>query len=418
MPMSRLRNVCLASFSLGLAQFGCHAPASVSTVDEAGAAAGAGGAANDAGVVANGFERIVVDTDFLCEGANAGDFDGDGVMDVVAGPYWYAGPGFTTRHAIYPAKPFDPHGYSDNFFAWVYDFNQDGRSDVLFVGFPGQGATWYENPGVLDGAWTPHVVFQGVDDESPAFTDLTGDGLPELVFANGGRVGYAAPDWNDPAAPWVFHAISAVIGLVPFTHGLGVGDVDGDGRSDVVISGAWWQEPASLAGDPAWTVHQQTFGPGGAQMFALDVDGDGDADVVTSWQAHGYGLSWFEHTQAGFTEHAFAPKAVDDTTPGPLIHEPHALAMADMNGDGLPDLVTGERFWGHVPAGDPPFNEPASLYWFELQRGSGGATFVPHLIDDASGVGTQVVAVDLDGDGHMDIVVANKKGAFVFLQKP
>ncbi|MCB1127533.1 MAG: VCBS repeat-containing protein, partial [Verrucomicrobiae bacterium] len=87
------------------------------------------------------------------------------------------------------------------------------------------------------------------------------------------------------------------------------------------------------------------------------------------------------------------------------------------DGDGLKDLITGKRFWAHGPQGDVEPNAPAVLYWFKLTRGPNGAEFVPHLIDNDSGVGTQVVATDSDGDKRPDIVVGNKKGLNVFLQR-
>jgi hypothetical protein len=204
-------------------------------------------------------------------------------------------------------------------------------------------------------------------------------------------------------------------GFQAFTHGLGVGDVDRDGRPDVLEAKSWWRQPASLQGDPLWERHAQPFGSGGAQMATADIDGDGDADVVTSLEAHGSGLAWFEQSPSGFVEHVIVPSLPDSG--GVALHEPHALAVADLDGDGDPDIVTGERFWGHIPAGMPDFAAPARLYWFELVRAEGVVTFVPHLLDDASGVGTQVTIGDVNGDKLDDIVVANKKGAFVFIHE-
>jgi hypothetical protein len=387
-----------------------------------GGAGGSAGTAGSAGSAGSGgspgprsFDRFELSTEFYCEGASYGDFDRDGAIDVVAGPYWYAGPDFTTRHELYAPLVFDVKLYSDNFFAWVRDYNADDWPDVLVVGFPGKQAAWYENPKTTGAPWPRHVVFEVVDNESPEYVDITGDGEPELVFATAGALGWAEPV-ADPYAPWSFHFISPPMGFWAFTHGLGVGDVNGDGRADVLEATAWWEQPDSLAGDPLWTRHEQAFVPGGAQMFAFDVDGDGDNDVATTREAHAYGISWFEQTPSGFTEHAIAPSD-PNAAEVPVLHEPHALARADMNGDGLPDLVSGERFWGHVPAGDPNFADPAKLYWFELVRDGSGASFAAHLVDDMSGVGTQVTVGDLNGDALPDFVSANKKGAFVFLQR-
>ena len=360
-------------------------------------------------------------TTFYAEGAGYGDFDRNGTTDVVSGPYWYEGPAFTIKHVIYTPVAFDPKSYSDNFLEFVHDFDADGYPDVLVVNYPGKDASVYANSKKPDVAWVRHQVFPNVADESPAFTDLTGDGKPELVFAYGNKFGWAGPSAAAPYQTWVFHAVSTAGNYSAFTHGLGVGDVDGDGRVDLLEATGYWAQPQSLSGDPVWTKKAQSFGSEPAQMFAYDADGDGDEDVVTSLAAHGYGIAWFEQrTSAGattFAEHLIATNDPADAGSSVLIFQPHSLDMADVDGDGLSDIVTGERFWAHVPAGNPDPNGPAALYWFRLERDASGARFTPHLVDDASGVGTQVVAADVNGDGLVDIVTGNKKGAFVFLQQ-
>ncbi len=368
---------------------------------------------------------------FLCEGASFGDFNRDGKGDVVSGPYWYEGPDFAKRHEIADPVAYDPLGYSKNFFAFPFDFDRDGWLDLFFVGFPGERAWWAQNPKGEERRWVEHDVFATVDNESPAFTDVTGDGQPELVCISGGRWGYATFDAKEPAKPWTFHAASPDLGLQRFTHGLGLGDLNGDGKPDLLERTGWWEQPKSLAGDPLWTRHDFLFsaGHGGAQMLVDDVDGDGDADVISSLNAHEWGLSWFEQVKDAnaaitFLEHRLMNSPTDPHPKDVCFSELHALAQADIDGDGLKDFVTGKRFWAHGPTGSPGAGDPAVLYWWQLVRTtaggsagqSGAATFEPHLIDDASGVGVQVVAGDLNGDGKCDVVVGNKKGTFVHLQ--
>jgi putative membrane-bound dehydrogenase-like protein len=367
------------------------------------------------------FVRTQLSTRFVAEGAALGDLDRDGHCDLVAGNVIYRGPAFTATRRLYDGQPFDPASYSDHFFAFVHDLDGDGWNDVVVLGFPGQDAEWYRNPRTQGGAWTKHLAFRGVDNESPTFTDLDGDGRPELVCMHDDRLGYAKVDWQQPEREWTWHPLSAQGLGGRFTHGLGVGDVNGDGRADVLWKHGVWLQPASLEGDPQWAHEAHRFSDaGGAQMLVFDVDGDGDADVVSSDHAHGYGLSWFEQQQADerrtFVRHGIMGRQPSDFPHGVAVGNLHALCAADLDGDGLLDVVTGNRFFAHGGR-DLADSEPARLLWFRLQRANGTASFTPHDVDGHSGVGTQVTAGDADGDGDIDIVVANKMGAFLHRQE-
>jgi hypothetical protein len=186
---------------------------------------------------------------------------------------------------------------------------------------------------------------------------------------------------------------------------LGVGDINGDGRRDVVCPEGWWEGPAGRGRLP-WTFHPVRLGfEAPAQMPVIDADGDGDADVFSSG-AHRYGLWWYEQTLEGWRPHEI-DRAVSQL---------HALHLADINRDGLPDLVTGKRFWAHRQ-GDDGIDDPSVLCWFEARRVAGRPSWVRRDIDFASGVGLHVRVVDLDGDGLLDIATSNKKGVHLFLQE-
>lgn len=367
--------------------------------------------------------RLQLDDKFYAEGAVFADLNHDGAMDVVAGPFWYEGPAYKVRHEIYEPKPYDPLKYSENFIAAANDVDGDGWTDVLVIGFPGLDAAWYRNPGHREGRWAKHHVHAPVDNESAMYVDLTGDGRLQIVCSSGGKYGYAAPDPSDPTRPWVFHPISTHSNAFQrYTHGLGVGDVDQDGRNDLIERGGWWQQPASSESGEAWTHHVVAFSKaGGAQMGVIDINGDGLPDVVTSKAAHGYGLSWFEQVRAAdgaitFREHAILPEEADKKFKGVQFSQLHAVVLADVNGDGVPDIVTGKRWWAHGPDKDPdPMGTPV-VYAFIAGKGAGGAvTFSPMLIDDASGIGTQFDARDVNGDKRADFAISNKRGTFVLL---
>ncbi|MEE2888069.1 MAG: PVC-type heme-binding CxxCH protein [Planctomycetota bacterium] len=368
------------------------------------------------------FTKQQLESEFHCEGATFGDLNRDSKPDIIAGPYWYEGPSFEKRHEYYKPHPFNKNRYSDNFFAFVHDFDADGWNDILIIGFPGKDASWFRNPQGAEGHWKRHIVFDVVDNESPTFEDITGDGKPELICQIGDRMGYATVDWQNPDKKWKFHGISdpkAKIGG-KFTHGLGVGDVNGDGRKDILFRFGWWEQPATLQDDPLWPPHPFNFaGRGGAQMYVYDIDGDGDNDVVSSYNAHGYGLFWFEQVKkAGkltFKKHRIMGELPRQNRYGVAIGNLHAIDLVDMDGDGLRDIVTGNRYWAHSGRDKADLGK-APVYWFQLVRSAAGegAHFVPHEIDPHSGVGTQVVAGDVTGDGIPDVVVGNKMGTFVF----
>lgn len=397
------------------------------------------------------FEKVKLEEKFYGEGAAIGDINKDGKNDVVYGPYWWEGPDFKTKHPYYEPMVFNINGYSDNFFDYTHDFNGDGFSDILVLGFPGKEARLYLNPGKDVGSvtnWKMFVVADVVDNESPEFTDLTGDGKAEIVCSKGGQFGYFEPDWSDVTKAWAWHPVTENVGVAKFTHGMGVGDVNGDGKLDLLEAKRWWEQPKEIQDgktqEARWVSHPfQLTGGGGAQMYAYDFNGDGGNDIVSSLNAHQFGVAWFERKgvdlmslPAGSTltgsgkvisppnsqgagpvwqKHLIVGQEPWENEYGVRFSQPHAVALTDVDGDGLKDLITGKRYWAHNGK-DPNELDPRVLYWFQTKREKDRVSFIPHLIDSDSGVGTQLTTGDINGDGLVDIVSGNKSGAYVFLQ--
>ncbi|MEL6104567.1 MAG: PVC-type heme-binding CxxCH protein [Planctomycetota bacterium] len=354
---------------------------------------------------------------FFSEGSTVGDFNRDGHTDIASGPFWYEGPTWETKHPFYPQDAFDPHGYSNNFFGFTEDFNGDGWDDILIYGFPGKDASWYENPRGTERFWPRHQVLDKVDNESPTFVDVNGDGRRDVVCSVDGYFGFAEVNREDPALPWKFRRISDRSAGGKFTHGLGVGDVNGDGRVDLLEKKGWWEQPE----DPSeqWKLHSVALGEGHgpAQMFVDDVDDDGDNDIVCSLSAHGYGLAWFENQgDETFQRRMIMGSKPGDNPFGVVFSQLHAVELVDLDGDGLKDIVTGKRYWAHGPKGDPEPQNPPVIYWFQRQRTADGVEWIPRLIDDDSGVGVEVDVADVNGDDFPDVIIANKKGTYVHLQ--
>jgi hypothetical protein len=375
------------------------------------------------------FERIQLTEKYYADGIHYGDVDRDGRLDIVSGPFWYRGPEFKQAKAFYAPVALPPEkSPSDSMYSFVHDFSGDGWPDILVLGRVHlHPAYWYENPGQSvttdEKMWTRHYAFERVQGESPPFVDLDGDGRPQLVCHWQGRWGWIEPDWQKPREPWSFHPLSDTGEWKEFYHGTGVGDLNGDGRSDLVLNDGWFEQPQSAGAqpNPSWPWHPLRLSDdrGGAQIPIYDVDGDGDNDLVTAMNAHGWGLAWFEQLrtadQLALRSHPIMGTREQLPRFGVAFTQPHALDAADVNGDGLRDIIVGKRLWAHGPTGDI---EPAAapvLYWFELRReASGQVRFIPHLVDDRSGVGVQVVGVDINRDGDTDILTASKLGSFLF----
>jgi hypothetical protein len=364
------------------------------------------------------------------DGMAAADLNKDGFLDLVTGPIYWEGPDFKVAHTIDVAQPLDPTDYPRSMGALVADFTGDGWPDILETGWPaGDPLYLYVNPRNEHRRWDRYKVLPAVNGEIYTLADIDGDGHPEFVYIADGYISYAKPDPTHPTDPWIVHHISQQGAWG--AHGLGVGDINGDGRLDVINAWGWWEQPAT-GPEGLWKYHPEVFGrrglhpaPGGAQMLVYDVNGDGLPDIITSMEAHGYGLCWFEQKRDKQGNISFVQHWIMDQdsskSHGVVFSEMHGLALADVDGDGLSDIITGKNkySWGtHWTDSYEDEDGDGILYWFKLVRKPGGQVdFIPHEISNFTGVGRPPLAVDLNGDGIIDIATDTRVGTYIFYGK-
>jgi hypothetical protein len=370
------------------------------------------------------------------------DVNRDGNPDVVAGPYYYLGPQFTVGRQLYAGATYNPTSEWPQaaMVQLAHDFTGDGWPDVLNMsGNAGNGTgTLFVNPKGENRRWDSFVVMQPPDgvvgNEETLLEDIDGDGKPEIIHTGQNTLRYSKPDPNNPTGPWLVTTISEPGPWgVNISHGMGVGDIDGDNLKDYVTAYGWWKQPPKGSGEKLWKYYPVEFarwgasqgGAGGAEMGIYDVNGDKLNDVVTALEGHGFGLAWHEQKRdaAGtlsFVRHTIMDGFLDKNAGGVTFTQPHATTFADIDLDGIPDLITGKRHHSHFQYADPDNWGAPVLYVYKVVRNpkaNGGAEFVPELIHNRSGVGSHIDAGDMNKDGTIDIVTSGPSGTFVFFNQ-
>jgi hypothetical protein len=373
---------------------------------------------------ANGWKKTVIDKVFRSEGVAVADVNRDGKMDIINGEAWYEAPTWK-MHEFRKLGDYGDglKGYSNSFACWADDINGDGFPDVIVIGFPGAPCHWYENPKGKEGHWKQHEIWHSACNETPLYVDLFGKGKKVLLMGwqppkqeRMGQMAFFTPD-ADPTKKWIMNPISEpsvqgkeIPGTFKYSHGLGVGDINRDGRMDVVCTGGWWEQPSKYEGKP-WVFHTAQLGAPCADMYVDDFDGDGLNDVVST-SAHKFGIWWHKQLPGKNKETEFNTRVLFPE----LISETHACHYLDLDGDGVKDLVTGKRWYSHGRS-EPGSNWPPCVYLLKGKKGSDGiVTFSPFVIDNDSGVGTQFTIADINGDGKPDIITSNKKGTYLLEQ--
>jgi hypothetical protein len=346
------------------------------------------------------------------EAAGAFDVNSDGHLDIVTGGFWLQGPDFIKRHAIGETRRVGD--YYDEFSVIPLDINGDGRLDFITGGWWGNTLRWRENPG-QDMPWPEHVIAECGNVETTRAWDVDGDGQPEIVP-------------NTPGHPLVVYKLNTGAdgcGTGQFAqhrvfdrqqgHGLGFGDINGDGRGDFVLIDGWLEQPADGL-DGEWVFHPEfdlrfADGPASVPVIVADVNGDGLNDLIVG-NAHGYGLDWLEQGRDAAGQRTWTRHPID-----PFNAQYHDLQWADLDGDGQPELITGKRFRAH-PLSDPGDMDELGLYYFKWN----GESFSKQVIafgplGVGAGCGIQFALADLRNTGRLDVIAPGKDGLHVFFNE-
>jgi hypothetical protein len=327
------------------------------------------------------------------EGCAVADFNKDGHLDISAGDFWYPGPRFTEKIPLRKLEPFGKD-YLTNCGEHAYDVNGDGWIDVVSGAFMDTKISWYQNPGAAGlkgpGLWQQHVLVDTKlgQNEWSEMRDFDGDGIPEYVVNSYGENNpmmvykFARGEKNEPICkPWTIHEGGPAMN----GHGIGFGDLNGDGHEDILYGNGWYERPKQGAASKSWIQHPDWRLPhASTPMIWWEERRDDNKDGSTNWRHH----------------------LIDDR-----FSQAHALVWEDIDQDGQPELITGRRVKAHS-GNDPGDSDPGCLYYFKWNAETKKFTKFT-IVNDGPGIGLQIRLADLDGNGWKDIVVAGKSGTHV-----
>lgn len=327
------------------------------------------------------------------------DVNHDGKLDVVSGEFWYEAPNWK-KHYIGEVEVINgrPDGYSH----LEFDVNRDGWMDFININFRSKSIYWMEHPGASLSEWEKHVVDVPGNMETGRLFDVDGDGQMDILpnaweFAAWWEI-MPAEKGADPK--WVRHEI----GNEGAGHGCGFGDINGDGRGDYIGIKGWAEAPE----DPRngkWIWHPEfELGRASVPIIVADIDEDGDNDLMWAL-GHDYGIYWLEQVKEN-GQRAWKKHLVDDSW-----SQGHSPLWVDLDQNGTMEFVDGKRFWSHEGR-DPGARDPIVIYRYEFDKISRQFTRYTIQSNGPAGFGLDPKAVDLDGDGDLDLVLPGRSGLY------
>lgn len=276
----------------------------------------------------------------------------------------------------------------------VRDVDGDGYPDII-AGEDHQGANlyWWENPGPdfsQNTPWRRHVIKEGgaCGHHDQIVGDFDGDGRPELVFWNQGAESLNIAKFpEDPkSGPWPYTSIWHGAG-----EGLAKGDIDGDGRIELLAGGKWFKHRGGLEFD-AYAIDPAQTHP---RIAVADLNGDKRLEVVMV-PGDGVGrLKWYSRLGD--------PTRTENWTGHDLlehdVNHGHSLAIADFTRDGQFDIFCAEMAQWTEAATRP--DNPNATMW--ILKGDGKGGFTPIVV--ARGVGVHEAKVgDIDRHSRPSII--------------
>lgn len=358
------------------------------------------------------FRRHAVNVDSTYSASCVMDVNRDGKLDIICGGWWYEAPTWK-RHFMRHVQMI--RGRYDDYSHLPLDVNQDGWPDYVSANIRSQSLYWIEHPGPSLGEWKKHIIARPGGMETARLVDVDGDGsldvLPNCVRTLDGKP-FAAwwelstkPTASGDAVPrWLRHELPGEVA----GHGVGFGDINGDGRDDIVGPRGWIEAPPDQRTDRWIWHHEYDLGPDcSIPILVCDADFDGDNDLIWG-RGHNIGLYWMEQTTDGDQQRAWIRHAIDTSW-----SQAHSLLLADLNNNSRLELIAGKRYMGHEGR-DPGEFDPLVAYWYQFDPDV--RTWRRNVISPPgpAGFGLDPKAVDLDGDGDVDIVAPGRSGLYWF----